>query len=302
MQNWEKLGLIYQPKGVDFTHAAVPLAFPLGDVWKIFFTARNKENQSLPFSLILDPETLKVSNVDESPLLLSGRPGEFDSDGVMPTCWLLKDDLLYLFYVGWNKGVDVPFRNALGMAVSKDRGKTFIKAFDGPVLDRSIYDPSFVGSCDIMQEDDHFRMWYLSALKWEKTDNQWRHYYHIKYARSNDLMVWERNGHVSIDFSEPSEYAISTPRVLKRNSGFYSMWYSYRGWRNKTYRIGYAESGDGLDWIRRDDEVYLPLSKHGWDSEMICYPYLFLHKENLYMLYNGNNYGKTGFGLALLKT
>ena len=38
-----------------------------------------------------------------------------------------------------------------------------------------------------------------------------------------------------------------------------------------------------------------------WDSEMICYPYVFEHKDDLYMLYNGNDYGKTGFGLAVLE-
>jgi len=32
---------------------------------------------------------------------------------------------------------------------------------------------------------------------------------------------------------------------------------------------------------------------------MIEYPYVFYHKEKRYMLYNGNGFGKTGFGLAV---
>ena len=47
--------------------------------------------------------------------------------------------------------------------------------------------------------------------------------------------------------------------------------------------------------------VGIDVSKNGWDSEMICYPYVFDHKGKRYMLYNGNGYGKTGFGLAVLE-
>jgi hypothetical protein len=32
---------------------------------------------------------------------------------------------------------------------------------------------------------------------------------------------------------------------------------------------------------------------------MIEYPFVLRHKNEIYMLYNGNGYGKTGFGLAI---
>ena len=75
------------------------------------------------------------------------------------------------------------------------------------------------------------------------------------------------------------------------------MWYSYRG---KNYRIGYAESADGLHWTRKDSEAGITVSRSGWDSKMIEYPFVFDDNENRYLLYNGNDYGKTGIGLALL--
>ena len=34
---------------------------------------------------------------------------------------------------------------------------------------------------------------------------------------------------------------------------------------------------------------------------MQAYPHVFKHKKNLYMLYNGNGYGKTGIALAKLE-
>jgi hypothetical protein len=139
-------------------------------------------------------------------------------------------------------------------------------------------------------------MWYVSCTKWEMKNDQPKHYYHIRYAESFDGIHWDRKGIVCIDFRSSDEYAIARPCVL-REVGIYKMWYSYRG---KRYGIGYAESKDGLHWERKDDEVGIDVSESGWDSEMIEYPFVFDHKGERYMLYNGNSYGKTGIGLAKL--
>ena len=75
------------------------------------------------------------------------------------------------------------------------------------------------------------------------------------------------------------------------------MWYSYA---IKKYRIGYAESKNGIDWIRKDKESGINVSKSGWDSISIEYPNVFKHNSTKYMLYCGNEFGKTGFGYATL--
>ena len=76
------------------------------------------------------------------------------------------------------------------------------------------------------------------------------------------------------------------------------MWFSHRGTR---YQIGYAESEDGKNWNRLDHLCSINSAPDGWDSEMLAYPHVFKHGEALYMLYNGNGYGKTGFGIAVLE-
>ena len=73
------------------------------------------------------------------------------------------------------------------------------------------------------------------------------------------------------------------------------MWFSCRGHR---YRIEYAESQDGLTWTRLNDRGGLAPSESGWDAEMVAYGYVFDWGGCRYMLYNGNQYGRTGFGLA----
>jgi len=119
----------------------------------------------------------------------------------------------------------------------------------------------------------------------------------IKYAESDDAIHWDRKGIIALNFENESEYALSRPFVLKKDS-LYRMWYSYRG---ESYRIGYAESEDSIKWTRKDRDGGIDVSESGWDSEMIEYPYVFEHKGERYMLYNGNGYGKTGIGIAVLE-
>jgi predicted GH43/DUF377 family glycosyl hydrolase len=73
---------------------------------------------------------------------------------------------------------------------------------------------------------------------------------------------------------------------------------NFRKNKERGYRIGYAYSHDLINWIRDDNNVGISYSETGWDSEMHHYPHVFELDGNYYMLYNGNDFGKYGFGLA----
>ncbi len=288
---WEKQGNLFS----QTNYAVVPNIFLLSDgTHRIIFCDRDEQNRSIPLSVDL-VQVSEVTHFEDKPLLSLGDWGKFDAHGIMPT-WLQRvNEALYLFYIGWNRAVDVPFRNAIGLAISNDNGNTFYKYADGPILDRSVHDPCFVASCcTLIEPNGLWRMWYLSCIEWHVDNGQLQHVYHIKYAESDDGIHWRRDGRVCIDFKDETEYAISRPCVIK-DDDCYRMWYSYRG---ESYRIGYAESEDGLHWTRKDDEVGIDVSPAGWDSEMIEYPYVFDHDDQRYLLYNGNGYGRTGIGLA----
>ena len=78
------------------------------------------------------------------------------------------------------------------------------------------------------------------------------------------------------------------------------MWYSKEN-KVGTYTLGYAISKNGIDWKRKDNQVGIHKSKIGWDSKMITYPNVIYHNKKYFMFYNGNNYGKYGFGIAVSK-
>lgn len=305
MQNWKKLGLVFVPDGSTkkmLSYASVPFVTDIiSNKAKIFFSSRDQNEISSIFSLELDLDSYKISNVSSSAVLESGELGAFDDSGVMG-CGVLKDnDDFKLYYIGWNLGVTVPFRNSIGLAVSKDN-LTYNRAFTGPILDRTRSEPFFCGSNCVIKENGIYKIWYLSCTGWFLNEERKPvHRYHIKYAESLDGIDWKRNGYIAIDYIDDYEYAISVPRVIKECS-VYKMWFSSRATENiNSYRIRYAESLDGVRWVRKDNEINLTVSDSGWDSEMICYPFVFDYKGKRYMLYNGNDYGKTGFGLAVLE-
>ena len=75
----------------------------------------------------------------------------------------------------------------------------------------------------------------------------------------------------------------------------------YKQNKDKSYKIGDASSENLVDWVRNDSKAGIIISDSGWDSEMICYPHIVKLDEKYLMFYNGNGFGKSGFGYAELE-
>jgi predicted GH43/DUF377 family glycosyl hydrolase len=298
---WNKLGLIFNSNNnteTMFSHAAVPIAENIeNDIFKIYFSSRDSKNKSYVNFIVIDiNKPTDVISISKNPVLTPGNLGEFDDSGSMGSWIVNHDNKKYFYYIGWNLGVTVPFRNSIGLAIA-DEDNNFKRIYDGPIIDRSITEPNFVASSCVIKDQGIWKMWYLSCTSWKIINKKVTHKYHIKYAESKDGINWNRDGLIAIDYEDINEYAISRPCVV-RDQDIWKMWYSFRG---DKYKIGYAESADGKKWNRLDHKVGISVSDSGWDSDMIEYPFVFKHKNELYMLYNGNGYGLSGFGLAILE-
>src|SRR5262245_17270250 len=297
---WEKLGRIYAPDGSQpwaRSHAANPVAEPIdGDLYRIYFSTRDARNRSSVGFIDIDiTEPARVLREAEQPVLEPGELAMFDDSGVSIGCILPVGGKRLLYYMGWHLTVAVPWQNALGLAVSDAPGQPFRRTSRFPIVPLDETDPYTISYPWVLQEGGKFRMWYGSNIAWGPTKADMRHL--IKYAESDDGIHWTRRNIVAIDFQSPDEYAICKPCV-RRDGDRYRMWFCARG---KAYRIGYAESTDGIAWTRMDEAVGIDVSPEGWDSEMIEYPFVFDHKGERYMLYAGDGFGRTGFGLAVLQ-
>jgi hypothetical protein len=297
---WTKLGRVFTTDNNHpwmVSHAANPVAEHLrDDVFRLYFSCRDAQSRShISCAEVELKPPFRVLSIAEEPLLSPGEIGTFDDSGVSLSCIKQINGRKHLYYLGWNLGVTVPWRNSIGLAIYNEATKTFERYSKAPLLDRNDVDPYSISYPFVFEDDVVYRMWYGSNLRWGKEQKDMAHL--IKYAESPDALHWKREGVIALDFKSDGEYAMSRPCVLKE-AGIYKMWYSYRG---ESYRIGYAESEDGINWTRKDNEVGMDVSASGWDSEMIEYPFVFEDKDQRYMLYNGNGYGKTGIGLAVLK-
>ena len=298
---WEKLGQVFVPSGDDWwarSHASTPTtAWNADGTLRVYFTSRDDHGRSHIGSLDLAPrEDFRVVNIDHEPVLSPGEPGLFDDSGVAVGSIVQWGGVERLYYMGWNLRVTVPWANSIGMATRSNSDEPFVRAGRAPALDRSEEDPFTLSYPWVMTSPDSMRMWYGTNTVWGATAEEMEHV--IRRATSTDGAVWTRDAVPCVDLVHEGEYAISRPCVRKAQSGL-EMFYSYRSHvAPTTYRLGWAFSVDEQTWDRDDDAMGMAPSPGEWDGEMVCYPCVFDWDGETWLLYNGNDYGRTGFGLA----
>jgi len=300
---WKKQGLLLAPAPGDFSHASHPCAVHYkDDMYIVAFTRRDARQRSHIFLSYANVCQGKIELLGEPKLALAyGDPGYFDCDGVISVCFVTTGGKTYLYYVGWQNLPDTLWICDTGRAALDPHGLTLKREFSGPVLGRDKDNPLFAAATAFHVDGDRWHTWYNSGIRWEMTSNGWKHSYAIHYAESVDGISWKCHPGPCIPFADAYEYAFGRPTVYYL-SNTYFMWFAHRATKDiATYRIGFASSSDGRNWDRQDSLAGIDVSSAGWDSEMICYPSVFEHKGIMYMLYNGNGYGKTGFGLAVME-
>jgi len=299
MINWKKKGLLFKPdsnKSWMRTHTMTPRALHLNDnLFRVFFSGRNDLNQSnigyVDIEVDSKNKEIKVLSFPENSALGPGELGCFDDSGVTPSCLVNVGEKTFLYYIGWRARSTVRMELVGGLAIS-DNKTDFKRYSKAPILNKTDKEPiNILTAPFVMKDDNLFKMWYVSGIRWVNPDLP---QYDIKYAESKDGIQWNQTGKVAIPLIG-DENALATPFVIKEDN-IYKMWYSYK---KDYYRIGYAESSDGINWERKDSESGISVSEKGWDSEMIGFASIFEFEGIKYMLYNGNEYGKNGVGYAV---
>jgi hypothetical protein len=314
--NWTKLGLIFQPEKHVLPNgccefAQSPQALVLRDRVRIFFSTRSREASGKFLSHIafadFDRSMRNLVGASSAPVISLGKLGSFDEHGIFPMNVLKHNGSIYGFTSGWSRRVSVSVETSIGLAQSHDGGLTFQRLGDGPVLSSSLQEPLLVGDPFVLVVSGTWHMWYIYGTKWIKgtPSEPPARIYKIAHATSDDGLTWQREGRQIIGDRLNLDECQALPTVIEINNRYHMLFCyreatDFRTNARRAYRLGYAFSDDLRNWTRDDERVGIDVSERGWDSDMLCYPNVFRCDDNVYLLYNGNEFGRFGFGLARL--
>ena len=314
---WEKLGKIFDPtkhklSNDCFEFAQSPQALVFDDFVRIYFSTRQKDTNGKYLSHVsfidIDKNFKEIINISTDTVIKLGDLGCFDEHGIFPFNPFRNKNRILAYTCGWSRRVSVSVETSIGLAISDDNGLTFKKIGAGPVLASSLHEPFLVGDPSVSLYDNTYHMWYIYGTKWI---NDFREgparVYKIAHATSLDGVSWQRESEEIIGNKLNSDECQALPTVMDYKDK-YHMFFCYREAtdfrknKGRGYRIGYAISEDLKNWVRDDSKAGIDVSEDGWDSEMLCYPNVFYCDGKIYMLYNGNEFGRFGFGLAILES
>lgn len=300
---WRKQGLIYCPDGTSawaHRYALQPTPLLRGDVIRVYVGFRDQAGVGrVGFVEVAASNPSHILRVSERPVLDIGVPGTFDENGVVPCALVPRSDGLYLYYAGYQLGRKVRFYVFGGLAISRDEGDSFSRYSQVPVVDRTHDEFLFRVIHSVMLEKGTWRIWYGGGNRFLPGEDKTHAVYDIRYMESQNGIQFPDTGVVCVPTRGQDEHRLGRPYVFSEG-GIYRMFYGI-GTVSKGYRMGYAESTDGYDWVRKDQEVGIDVAESGWDSRMVGYPAVIRYGDRTYMFYTGNNMGETGFGYAVLE-
>jgi hypothetical protein len=312
MFKWNKLGQVFKPKGNFWwmnSHITPLAVIEIKNSIRVFICSRsqidiNKNFVSYTSFIDVDKnDPTKILYIHDKPIIDLGCYGAFDEFGVMVTNVEKHDNKIYLYYAGWQRlgGGTASYQVMLGLAISNDEGNTFNKYSIGPILGIDDIDPFTIGNVAVLKDDNNWKLYYTSITKWILGGNKPTYEYNIKYATSQDGIHWKKENIIAVE--KKRDGGVATPTIIKLNNQ-YHMWFGYRSaYENDIvggYKIGYANSSDGVNWVRNDSKSGIQASELGWDSTMVCYPDVIKVAGKIYLFYCGNNFGEDGFGVAEL--
>ncbi|MBE7419307.1 MAG: hypothetical protein HS128_16515 [Ideonella sp.] len=316
---WRKHGRIFDPTQHRLPNgctqfAQSPQALVFDDFVRVYFSCRSVDGANgkyLSHVAFVDfaKDLRRILRVSDRAVVNLGALGCFDEHGIFPMNVIRHGDLVYGYTTGWSRRQSVSVETAIGLVISRDGGITFERFGDGPVLGSSLHEPFLVGDAFVASLEGKLHMWYIFGTRWQRFPSSGlpERTYKIGHATSSDGKDWVKQEAVQVVPDVLGEHeSQALPTVCKVDAA-YHMFFCYRhsdDFRRNSdrgYRIGHARSQDLLQWVRDDSVLSLQGTPGDWDGDMQCYPHVFECDSEIYLLYNGNEFGRYGFGLAQLQ-
>lgn len=318
MTRWRRIGKIFDPRDHALplgciSHAQSPQALVFDDFVRIYFTTRAVDPSSGKFLshvayVDMHKNLREVIGVSSHEVLPLGGLGTFDEHGIFPISPLKHEGKVMAYTCGWSRRRSVSVETGIGLVTSEDGGRSFTRHGAGPVLGASLHEPCLVGDAFVRFINGQFHMWYIFGTGWQRFADgaEPDRTYKIGHAVSSNGIDWVKDEAQQIipdRLGETESQAL--PSVIAINGRYHMVFcyresFDFRHGKGRGYRLGHAYSDDLTHWTRDDDWIALRTGEEQWDSDMQCYPHLFACEGKIYLLYNGNHFGREGFGLAVL--
>lgn len=303
---WNKLGLVFSLEDkASSSHRRAMVPTPLlidNDTIRIYITICDDNNIGRPHYIDVsahDPK--KILAISDGPVMDVGEPCTFDEHGIVLSQVIrdIDSSRLLMYYSGFERGGNVPYKIFTGLAISDDGGENFTRYSRAPILDRSDKELLFRCAPFVIKTDAVYRMWYTAGSDWEFLNGKKVPRYFIKYIESDNGIDWPSEGKSVLELG-PDEHGIGRAWIEFDEDDTYHLYYSVRKISIGAYRLGYATSVDGLMWSRRDAEFGLTCTLDSFDSDAISYSAIISVHGRKFCFYNGNNFGGDGFAVAEL--
>lgn len=247
----------------------------------------------LGFVDVSPEDPLQILEVSKTPLLDLNSFGAWSKDGISPTCVFEKNGSLYMVVMCWRRYDDLPYRVTTALAVSHDHGASFSPASELPILPLTPEEPDLRSAAFIESNGDEFQMHYVVSNGWENLTHKKVPLTEIRKVHSSDLFRWPTRGEIEV---RPGDQSIGLARPwVFENAGLRELWLGERSQDNR-YRLAYAIADPSNEWGPLQYPDLGPASE--WDAEMQAAPAIIRVNRVNYLFYNGNGFGKTGFGVA----
>jgi hypothetical protein len=297
-QDWERRGLVFAAPGTGVmrSHAMLPTPLVLDDRIRVFVTSCDDDLQGRIFRVDLDrDDPRRVLEFDPVPVLHLGPAGAFDEHGVNPSQIVARDGRLLLYYIGWQRiSADVPYRLFAGLALSDDGGLSFRRHGDGQILQAMPGERFFRTAPFVFPDAEGWRMLYIGGGEFfDGASGKRLPTYSLRETWSADGYRWDAPAMSSLLDPDLSRGEIGWGRpVLWQEAQGASLIISRRAETGYELQQARMEAG-ALHW-----RTLLHGPTEEWESSMTCFGAPCSTGDWEYLFYNGNQFGRSGFGLA----
>jgi predicted GH43/DUF377 family glycosyl hydrolase len=239
---------------------------------------------------VFDSWSGSINETQRNPVLDVGPPGSWDDGGVIAGSVINASGIYHMWYTGNDDNI-----GRIGYANSSD-GITWTKYPANPVLDigsPASWDDYQITSPTVIYNGSAYEMWYTGY----DGSNQ-----RIGYANSSDGINWTK--YVANPVLDLGSFGSWDDNEINFNSVLfdglmYHIWYSGNPGGGGSWKIGYANSTDGINWIKYSGNPVLDLGFPGsWDDETVRQPEIFHDGAIYHMWYCGNDGTTNKIGYA----